>query len=146
MITRRLRRTLAALSSAAAAVLLFSAAVPQSASADSMRTFTLALSCSSGLPYGLSVDSGSGWYYPDGSSYASGGVKYFTVYVPASATTLAINTGVCGNETQTPYWEGYRYGITAGTSTISANGNCQDMYVYPGPFVRYCSLTSLTYS
>jgi hypothetical protein len=131
--------------SAAAAVLLFAVAVPQSASADTMRTFKVALSCTTGLPYGMTVDNGSGWYYPDGSSYASGTVKYFTVFIPASATSLAINTGYCDNQPTTPYWEGYRYSITPGTSTISANGYCNDMYVYPGPYVRYCSLTSLTY-
>ncbi|MFG1811502.1 hypothetical protein [Streptomyces sp. NPDC049040] len=146
MIRRRLRSRPVALVSAAAAVLLLAVAAPQSASADTMRTFNVALSCSSGLPYGLSVDNGSGWYYPDGSSYASGGVKYFSVYIPATATALAINTGFCDNQPQTPYWEGYRYSVTPGTSTISANGNCQDMYVYPGPFVRYCSLSSVTYS
>lgn len=137
---------MAVLGAAAAAVLMGALAVPQPASADSMRTFSVALSCSEGLPYGMSVDNGSGWYYPDGSSYASGGVKYFTVSIPASATALAINTGFCENQTVTPYWEGYRYSITPGTSTISANGYCNDMYVYPGPFVRYCSLSSLTYS
>ncbi|MBM9507349.1 hypothetical protein [Actinacidiphila acididurans] len=146
MITRGLRRRMVALWSAAAAALLLGVAVPQSASADTMRTFNVALSCSYGLPYGLSVDNGSGWYYPDGSSYASGGVKYFTVYIPASATSLAINTSFCETDPKTPYWEGYRYTITPGTSTISANGYCNDEYVYPGPFVRYCSLTALTYS
>lgn len=141
-----LRRRTAALVSASAALLLAAVAVPQSASADTMRTLQVALSCSYGLPYGMSVDNGSGWYYPDGSSYASGSVKYFTVSIPASATALAINTSFCENDPQTPYWEGYRYSITPGTSTISANGYCNDEYVYPGPFVRYCSLTSLTYS
>lgn len=146
MITRRLRRRLAAFLSATSAVLLCAVAVPQAASADATRTFQLALTCSSGLPYGLSVDNGSGWYYPDGSSYASGLVKYFTVAIPAAATELAVNTGFCDNDPQTPMWEGYRYTVTPGTSTISANGNCQDMYVYPGPYVRYCSLSSVTYS
>jgi hypothetical protein len=146
MITQRLRRRLVAFLSATSAVLLLAVAAPQSASATTMRTFQLAVSCTSGLPYGLLVDNGSGWYYPDGSSYASGVVKYFTVYVPADATALAINIGVCNDETKTPQWEGYRYTVTPGTSTISANGFCQDMYVYPGPFVRYCSLSSITYS
>lgn len=146
MTTRRSRRRPAAFLSAACAVLLFAVATPQAASAATMRTFQLALTCSSGLPYGLSVDNGSGWYYPAGSSYASGLVKYFTVAIPADATALAINTGFCDNETLTPMWEGYRYSVTPGTSTISANGDCQDMYVYPGPYVRYCSLSAVTYS
>jgi hypothetical protein len=146
MITRRLRGRPVALVSATAAALLCALAAPQAASADTMRTLKVALSCSAGLPYGMSVDNGSGWYYPDGSSYASGGVKYFTVSIPAAATALAVNTGFCENDPQTPYWEGYRYTITPGTSTVSANASCQDMYVYPGPYVRYCSLSSLTYS
>jgi hypothetical protein len=43
-------------------------------------------------------------------------------------------------------YEGYSYTITPGASTISANGYCLDEYVYPGPFVRYCSLSSVSYS
>lgn len=101
-----------------------------SVSADTLRTFQLPLTCSSGLSYGLSVDNGSGWYYPNGSSYASGVVKYFTVYIPADATALAINNGFCENEALTPQWEGLRWSITPGTSTISADSSCQDMYVY----------------
>ncbi|MFI0941921.1 hypothetical protein [Streptomyces sp. NPDC021020] len=146
MTTRSTAARLVALGSATAAALLLAAAAPQSASAETTRTLNLALSCSYGLPYGLSVDNGSGWYYPDGSSYASGGVKYFTVQIPASATALAINTGFCETDPQTPMWEGNRYTITPGTSTISANGYCLDEYVYPGPFVRYCSVSGLTYS
>ncbi|WP_328914988.1 MULTISPECIES: hypothetical protein [unclassified Streptomyces] len=146
MTTRSTGKRLVALGSAIAAALLIAAAAPQSASAEATRTFQLALSCSYGLPYGLTVDNGSGWYYPDGSSYASGGVKYFTVQIPQSATALAVNTGFCENDPKTPTWEGYRYTITPGTSTISADGYCLDEYVYPGPFVRYCSLSSLAYS
>ncbi|WP_031514997.1 hypothetical protein [Streptomyces sp. NRRL F-5123] len=146
MNTRSTASRLVALGSATAAALLLAAAAPQSASAETMRTLNLALSCSYGLPYGLSVNNGSGWYYPDGSSYASGGVKYFTVQIPASATALAINTSFCETDPKTPMWEGYSYAITAGTSTISANGYCLDEYVYPGPFVRYCSVSGLTYS
>jgi hypothetical protein len=111
-----------------------------------MRTFNLALTCYSGLPYGLAVDFGSGWYYPAGSSYASGETKYFSVYIPASAGSLAINTSYCDNETLGATWEGYNYSITPGNSTIGANGYCEDQDVYPGAFVRYCSLSSLTYS
>ncbi|MGW5355116.1 hypothetical protein ACWERV_31935 [Streptomyces sp. NPDC004031] len=146
MNTRSTAARLVALGSATAAALLLAAAAPQSASAETTRTLNLALSCSYGLPYGLSVDNGSGWYYPDGSSYASGGVKYFTVQIPASASSLAINTGFCETDPQTPMWEGNRYTITPGTSAISANGYCLDEYVYPGPFVRYCSVSGLTYS
>jgi len=110
-----------------------------------MREFNLALTCYSGLPYGLAVNFGSGWYYPAGSSYASGETKYFSVYFPASASTLAINTSYCDNETLGATWEGYYYSITPGTSTISANGYCQDEDLYGDAFVRYCSLSSLTY-
>lgn len=85
------------------------------ASADTMRTLNLSLYCATGEPYGLSVNTGSGWYWPDGSSYVAGRVKYFT----------------------------------AGTSTINANGFCQDYShnSYGGVFLIFdCSLSSLTYS
>jgi hypothetical protein len=146
MTRRTTARRLAALGAATAAALLIASAAPQPASADATRTFQLALSCSYGLPYGLSVNTGSGWYYPDGSSYASGSVKYFTVQLPQTASTLAINTGFCDTDPTTPTWEGNTYAITPGSSTLSATGYCLDEYVYPGPFVRYCSLSSLTYS
>jgi hypothetical protein len=146
MTTRSTAKRLLALGSATAAALLVATAAPQTASADAMRTFQLDLSCSYGLPYGLLVNTGSGWFFPDGSSYASGGHKYFTVQIPASATSLSIDTGMCENDPTTPMREGYGYTISAGTSTLSAVGYCLDEYVYPGPFVRYCSLSSLTYS
>lgn len=146
-----LRRAVAFLSAIAAAALLAFATSP-AASADTTRTLNIALSCDSGgaIGYGLSVNNGSGWYYPNGSSYLVGNIKYFTVFIPASATTLAINTscddGLVNPYGNGPFWEGYYYTITSGTSTISANGNCIDEYVYPGPLVTYCSLSSLTYS
>lgn len=60
-----------------ASVGLASLAVAPAASADTLRTLNLAYSCATGLPYGLEVNTGSGWYYPNGSSHASGTTKYF---------------------------------------------------------------------
>lgn len=155
MINRGLRRRAVAFWSVIATGLLLTLATSSAASADTMRTFNLPISCTTGLPYGLLVNNGSGWYYPDGSSYASGDVKYFTVSIPSSATTLAVEPGSCDNQDPSgepysgPYWSGYSYNITPGTSTISANGSCLD-YVYSAGFgqnylLYYCSLSSITY-
>jgi hypothetical protein len=153
MLTRGLRRRGAALCAAIGAVGLTSLAVAPAASADTMRTLNLAFSCSTGLPYGLEVNTGSGWYYPSGSSYAVGDVKYFTVSIPASAGSLAYQPSFCDNQPTGggyPLWEGYTYGLTPGTSTVNASGNCND-YNYSVGFgvtylFYYCSLSSLTYS
>jgi hypothetical protein len=135
-----------------AAVALASLAVPPAASADTMRTLKLAYSCATGLPYGLEVSTGAGWYYPDGSSYAVGTTKYFTVYIPASASTFAFQPSYCDNQPMSrsyPIWQGATYSITPGTSTINADGYCNDYtYDYSGYtyLFYYCSLSSLSYS
>src|SRR6185437_3163674 len=126
MIEASLRRKAVAFLTAIAAAALLAFATSPAASADTMRTLNLALSCDSGeaIAYGLSVNNGSGWYYPNGSSYLVGNVKYFTVFIPASATGLAINTfcddGLVNPYGDGPFWEGYSYAINSGTSTISA--------------------------
>jgi len=149
MLTRGLRRRVIALWSAIAAVLLFAVAVPPAASADTMRTLNVALSCSTGLPYGLSVNNGSGWYYPSGSSYAVGDTKYFTVSIPASANEIAIDTTYCDGEQSQYYgavWNGGYSSLTPGTSTVNGYGNCSFNYIYPGIAVRICYLATITYS
>lgn len=135
-----------------ATVGLASLAVSPAASADTMRTVNLAFSCATGLPYGLEVNTGSSWYYPNGSSYAVGTTKYFTVYIPASASTFAFQPSYCDNQPTGggyPLWEGYTYNITPGTSTINATGYVNDYnYDYSGYayLLYYCSLSSLSYS
>jgi hypothetical protein len=136
-----------------AAVGLAALAMPSAASADTMRTLNLAFSCATGLPYGLEVNTGSGWYYPNGSSYASGTTKYFTVYIPASASMLEYQPTYCDNQPTGggyPMWEGYSYGISPGSSTINATGGCQDYNYSVGYGVTYlfyyCSISSLSYS
>jgi hypothetical protein len=149
MLKRGLLRRAAALCSAVAVVQLVALAGSSPASADTMRTLKVALSCDTGMAYGLYVDTGSGFVDPGGSSYASGGIKYFTVSIPASATTLAIDTSYCDNETLDPVWRGYFYSITPGTSTITTNGYCSEqVFQYYGyTYVnRYCSLYPITYS
>ena len=158
MIRKGLRRTTDVIWAALVAVLLFagttSAATP-AASADTMRTLNVALSCSSGIvPFGLSVNNGSGWYYPNGSSYAVGGTKYFTVFIPASATMLAFDTRCYYNMEEyygyvfypDGYWEGYTYSIVQGTSTINATASLWRGPVAPGPWVKYATISSLSYS
>lgn len=154
MVHRTARGRKLAFGATLATVALTSLALPPAASADTMRTLNLAYSCTTGLPYGLEVNTGSGWYFPNGSSYASGTTKYFTVYIPASATSIAYQPTYCDNEpTAGGYnasWEGYTYGIAPGTSTINATGNCDD-YDYSIGYndtylLYYCSINSLSYS
>lgn len=149
MFKRGLLSRAVALCSALAAVQLFAIAGSSPASADTMRTLKVALSCDTGMAYGLYVDTGSGFVDPGGSSYVSGGVKYFTVTIPASASSLAIDTIFCDNEAPGPVWRGYFYSITPGTSTITTNGYCQQQVIsyYGYTYVnRYCSLYPITYS
>jgi hypothetical protein len=149
MIKRRLRRSAATIGSAMAAILLFALAMAPAASADTMRTLNLSLYCATGEAYGLQVNTGSNWYQPDGSSYVAGGVKYFTVFIPASATFLGFMPLSCaGQGAGNPVWEWSPYTLTAGTSTINANGFCQDYtYYYGGTALIFdCTLSSLTYA
>src|SRR5512140_1535297 len=97
------RRKAPALGSAVAALLALGAAASSPAAADATRTLNVALSCATGLPYGMAVNVGSGWFYPNGSSYASGTTKYFTVAIPASASEIAIDTTYCDGE-PSQYW------------------------------------------
>jgi hypothetical protein len=155
MMKRGLRRRAAAFLSAIAAVLLFVGTAPPAASADTMRTLNVAVSCASGIvPFGLQANHGSGWYFPNGSSYAVGGTKYFTVFIPASASSLALDTHCYldmreyngGPAWPEGTWLGYTYSITPGTSTINANASLWKGQVYPGPWVRYCTISNITYS
>ena len=143
-----LRRRLTAAGSAVAALLLLTATAP-SASADTTRTLKLALSCQTGLPYGLSANVGSGWFYPVGSSYASGGTKYFTVAIPASATQLAIDTTYCDGEPSQYWnasWTGGSVSLVPGTSTVNAYGYCSFYDYYYGYHYRSCTASGVTYS
>jgi hypothetical protein len=156
MIKGRLRRGAFAFGTVVAAAALASIALSPAASAQGTRTLNLALTCSTGEPYGLAVDtydgSWSGWYYPSGSSYAVGTTKYYSVSIDAGATLLEFQPSYCDNEPTLPnanyMWEGDDYGLTAGTSAISATGNCDDYEYSAGYDVNYlfyvCTLSSLT--
>ena len=150
-----LRRCRDVIWAAIAAVLLFAGTAAPAASADTMRTLNVALSCSSGIvPFGLSVNNGSGWYYPNGSSYAVGGTKYFTVFIPAGASSFAFDTMCYYNSAEyngqvsypAGYWQGYTYGLTPGTSTINMTASLWRGPVSPGPWVKYATVSSITYS
>jgi hypothetical protein len=152
MITRRLRRSAVVIGTAVAAILLSMSVTSPAASATTMRTLNLSLYCSTGEAYGLTIDNGSGWYSPSGSSYVSGEIKYFTVSIPASATELEFMPLSCANQPagSGPDWYYRPNTITAGTSTINANGSCQD-YSYSYGFgqtalIFDCTLSSLTYA
>jgi hypothetical protein len=135
---------------AAGAVLTFAA--PSPALADSTRTLNLSFSCATGLPYGLQVNTGSGWYTPSGSSYIAGNVKVFTVSISAGATLLQYMPGYCDNEPSggsgpDPWW--HSTSLTPGTSTITATGSCQDFtYNFGGgqpALIFDCTISSLSY-
>ncbi len=151
MIRKGLLKTAVAIPSAITLTALLASATTPAASAASMRTLNLNLTCSTGLPYGLEANTGSGWFYPAGSSYASGTVKTYTVSIPASATSLEVQPTYCDNQPTGygPYFIGYSSAITPGTSTINVNGNCLDYTYNPGDgneyLLYYTSLSSLTY-
>jgi hypothetical protein len=155
MISNGSRRRVNAIRVAIATVALFAGIASPPASADTMRTLNVALSCSSGIvPFGLSVNNGSGWYYPSGSSYAVGGTKYFTVSIPASASLFEFDTK-CYYNIDEYYgyvfypdgsWLGYSYSLTPGTSTINMTASLWRGPVNPGPWVKYGTVSSITYS
>ncbi|GIH19492.1 hypothetical protein [Rugosimonospora africana] len=151
MIVRSLRRAAAALGVAIAATAVFAAVAPSSASADALRPLNVSLWCfQGGLPYGYSVNTGSGWYTPAASGDATvvNGTKTFHLLIPTTAGSLAVNTYCDGFQGAT--WEGYSYGITPGTSTVNASGYC-NTYPYSVGYgitywFTYCPLSSITYS
>jgi hypothetical protein len=153
----RLRRGVAALSGLSAAVALFVTATPQFASADATRTIIGSTTCASGIvPYGFQVNYGSGWTYDGGTSVWPAGTqtKIWTWTIPSSATGFSLDTFCYANGTEYngqisyPYgtWQGYGASLTPGTSTINSTWRCDRYPVYPGPWVRTCSLTSISYS
>lgn len=120
-----------------------------------MRTFNLALTCATGEPYALLIStSNSGWYTPDYSSYAVGTTKYYSVQIPASATSIEYEPTYCDNEPSAGGYNadfyGYNYSIVPGTSTISANGYCNDYdesFGFGVTILIYAdTLSSITYS
>lgn len=156
MITGRLRRRAGVFGSlAAAATLLATTATPQLASADTTRTVTGSTTCTSGIePYGFQVNYGAGWT-SDGTSVWPPGTKtkIWTWVIPSSATSIALDTFCYYNDLEYngrafyPYgtWNGYTYSLTPGTSNVTSSWSCGRYPVYPGPFVRTCSLTSISY-
>jgi hypothetical protein len=151
MIVRSLRRAAAVFGVAIAATAVFAVATPSSASADALRPLNVSLWCfQGGVPYGYSVNTGSGWYTPAASGDATlvNGTKTFHLLIPTTAASLAVNT-YC-NGIQNTLWEGYTYGITPGTSTVNAGGYC-NTYPYSIGYgitymLTYCPLSSITYS
>jgi hypothetical protein len=147
MIKKSARRKAIAIGSAVAASLTMALATSSAASADPMRTFNLAMLCQTGEAYGLLVSTnGSFFYAPNGSSTVSGNVKYFTVSIPASTTTLAVAPLSCANQPPGSNPSAYHdiATITAGTSNVNASTNCAD-YSFDGILLYDCHLTSITY-
>jgi len=147
MIKKGARKKAIAIGSAVAASLLLTLATSSAASADTMRTLNLYITCGTGEAYGLQVATNvsSGWYQPSGYSY---GNKTFVVSIPASATTLQVAPLSCAGQPTGTYgststWR--PYSITAGTSTINASAYCND-YSFYGELIFDCPLSSVTYS
>jgi hypothetical protein len=75
------------------------------------------------------------------------------VFIPASASSLALDTHCYldmaeyngGPAWPEGMWEGYTYSITPGTSTINTTASLWRGPVYPGVWVRYCTISGITY-
>jgi hypothetical protein len=156
MTMARLRRAAAGLSALVVTAALTVTATPQPAAADGTRTITGTTSCFTGIvPFGFSVNYGSGWTYAD-SSYQIPGtqIKVWTKVIPSTATSIALDTfcyyswSEYNGTASWPYgtWIGYTYSLTPGTSTVNSRWYCNRYPVNPGPFVRTGSLDTISYS
>lgn len=124
-------------------------AMPQPASADGTRTINGTTTCAIGGPsYGFQVNLGSGWTYADSSYQSDSRTKVWTKVIPSSATSVALDS-FCyyADPDFYPYgtWTGWTYSLTPGTSTVNSTWVCDRHPVYPGPFVRTCALTAISY-
>lgn len=149
-----LRRASAALSALVVTVALAVTATAQPAAAFSTRTITGTTRCLTGIvPFGFSVNYGSGWT-PADSSYQIPGTqtKVWTKVIPSSATTIALDSFCYYNWSEYngyafwPYgtWTGYTASLTPGTSTLNSTWYCDRYPVNPGPWVRTCSLSAIS--
>jgi hypothetical protein len=124
-------------------------AAPPPAAADGTRIVNGATTCASGsVSYGFSVNLGSGWTYADSSYQSDSRTKVWTKVIPSSATSIALDS-FCyyADPDFFPYgtWNGYTYSLVPGTSTVNSSWVCDRHPVYPGPFIRTCSLTAISY-
>lgn len=155
--TTKLRRAAVAVGLLAASAVLSVTTTGQApALADATRVITGATSCASGIvPYSPYVNYGSGWVGAD-SSYQIPGTqtKVWTKVIPASATGIELDMFCYANWQEYngqlfyPYgtWQGYGTSFTPGTSTITSGWLCDRFPVYPGPWVRTCTLSSISYN
>ncbi len=150
----RPRRWAAALVAVVAATTLVVAGTPGAASASGTRIVTGTTTCTSGIvPYGFQVNLGSGWTYADSSYQINNYTKVWTKVIPSTATSIALDSGCYVNWLEYngyvsyPYgtWAGYSYSLTPGTSTVNSTWSCSRHPVNPGPYVRTCSLTAISY-
>jgi hypothetical protein len=156
LIASKISRGLVALGVLVAAVAMSAAVVARPAAADGTRTITGSTTCTSGIvPYGFSVNYGSGWTYEGGTSIWLPGTqtKVWTWVIPSSATSFALDTFCYANSAEyngtvmypQGTWEGYPASLTPGTSNVTSAWSCGRYQVYPGPWVRTCSATSISY-
>jgi hypothetical protein len=156
MTTGGLRRAAVGLITLIVTVALAAIATPQPAGANSTRTITGTTSCLTGIvPFGFSVNYGSGWTSAD-SSYQIPGTqtKVWTKVIPSTATAIALDSfcyyswSEYNGLASWPYgsWAGNTASLTPGTSTVNSTWYCDRYPVNPGPWVRTCTLSTISYS
>ena len=140
---------------AAVAALLLIAA-PQPAMADSVRTLNITATCSNGFQSQqisslVNINYGAGWVaVATGPTGTPGGSTWsWITTIPTSASTLSIDAfclAFTGDYYPAGYYLGYAVGLSPGASTVNTSWACTRHTVYPGPMVRICNNTSVTYS
>lgn len=98
---------------------------------------------------------GPGWSTTDSVSpfNPSNPIRTWSKVIPATATSIKLDVrcylswseyyGYVTSPEGT--WQGYSYSLTPGTSTINSSWSCERKPVAPGPWIRTCTLTGITY-
>jgi hypothetical protein len=163
--TGKLRRIAAALGLLAAATVSAVTVAAQPAAADGTRIINGTTTCTSGIvPFApwVNLGGGPGWpgapgpgWLPADSSYQVPGTqtKVWTKVIPASTTSIALDVK-CYLSMSEYYgyvtypqgtWQNWVYSLTPGTSTINSTWSCTRQQVYPGPWIRTCARTAISY-
>ncbi|MEQ4305120.1 hypothetical protein ABNF97_27690 [Plantactinospora sp. B6F1] len=80
--------------------------------------------------------------------------RTWTKVIPASATSIKLDVRCYLNWSEyygyefypEGSWQGSTYSLTPGTSPINSTWSCDRRPVNPGPWVRTCTLTAISYS
>jgi hypothetical protein len=161
-----LRRITATLGLLATTTVTAVAVAPSPAAADSTRIISGSTNCyGTGVPPvgpyvgvnsgGWPGSPGPGWLPVDSVSPFNPGTptRVWTKVIPASATSIALDVR-CYVSWSEYYgyiffpegtWQGSTYGLTPGTSAINTTWSCARQPVAPGPWVRTCTMTAISY-